>query len=37
MPQNWQLWFGDLGIKIIAMISWFWPQNQAGYGLSVAS
>jgi hypothetical protein len=20
-PQNWQLWFGDLGIKIIATVS----------------
>jgi hypothetical protein len=22
-PQNWQLWFGDLGIKITAIVSWF--------------
>jgi hypothetical protein len=35
-PQNWQLRFGDLGIKITAIDSWFVPQNQAGYGLSVA-
>jgi hypothetical protein len=35
-PQNQQLWFGDLGIKITATVSWFRHQNQAGYGLSVA-
>jgi hypothetical protein len=35
-PQNRQLRFGDLGLKITAMISWFVPQNQVGYGLSVA-
>jgi hypothetical protein len=35
-PQNWQLQFGDLGLKIIAMVSLFGPQNQAGYGLSIA-
>jgi hypothetical protein len=34
-PQNRQLWFGDLGIKITMSVSWFGPQNQAGYGLSV--
>jgi hypothetical protein len=34
-PQNWQLWFGDLGLKIITTISWFGPQNQADFGLSV--
>jgi hypothetical protein len=34
-PQNWQLWFGDLGLKITAMVSWFGPQNQASFGLSV--
>jgi hypothetical protein len=34
-PQNWQLQFGDLGIKITAMIFWFRPQNKVGYGLSV--
>jgi hypothetical protein len=28
--------FGDLGLKITATVSWFWPQNQAGFGLSVA-
>jgi hypothetical protein len=27
-PQNWQLWFGDLGLKITTMVSWFMPQNQ---------
>jgi hypothetical protein len=35
-PQNQQLWFGDLGLKIIATVSWFGPQNQVGFGLSVA-
>jgi hypothetical protein len=34
-PQNRQLQFGDLGIKIIATVSWFGSQNQVGYGLSV--
>jgi hypothetical protein len=34
--QNWQLRFGDLGLKITATDSWFGPQNQAGFGLSVA-
>jgi hypothetical protein len=24
-PQNWQLWFGNLGLKITATISWFGP------------
>jgi hypothetical protein len=33
-PQNWQLWFGDLGLKITATVSWFRPQNQAVFGLS---
>jgi hypothetical protein len=35
-PQNRQLWFGDLGLKITATVSWFRPQNQVGFGLSVA-
>jgi hypothetical protein len=35
-PQNWQLRFGDLGLKITAAVSWFGYQNQAGFGLSVA-
>jgi hypothetical protein len=35
-PQNRQLRFGDLGLKITVTISWFEPQNQAGFGLSVA-
>jgi hypothetical protein len=26
-PQNWQLWFGDLGLKIIVTVSWFGLQN----------
>jgi hypothetical protein len=34
--SNPQLWFGDLGLKITATVSWFDPQNQAGLGLSVA-
>jgi hypothetical protein len=28
--------FGDLGLKITPTVSWFVPQNQAGFGLSVA-
>jgi hypothetical protein len=35
VPQNRQLWFGDLSLKITAVISWFVPQNQAVFGLSV--
>ena len=35
-PQNWQLRLSDLGLKITATVSWFGPQNQVGYGLSVA-
>jgi hypothetical protein len=35
-PQNLQLRFGDLDLKITATVSWFVPQNQAGYDLSVA-
>jgi hypothetical protein len=35
-PQNWRLRFGDLGLKITMMISFFVPQNQASFGLSVA-
>jgi hypothetical protein len=35
-PQNRQLWFGDLGLKITATVSWFVPQNQADFDLSVA-
>jgi hypothetical protein len=34
--QNRQLWFGDLGLKITVMITCFEPQNQTGYGLSIA-
>jgi hypothetical protein len=36
-PQNGQLRFDDLGIKIITTISWFGTQNQADFGLLVAS
>jgi hypothetical protein len=35
-PQNRQLRFGDLGLKITVIVFWFGPQNQAGDGLSVA-
>jgi hypothetical protein len=35
-PQNWQLRFGDFGLKFTAIVSWFGTQNQVGYGLSVA-
>jgi hypothetical protein len=35
-PQNRQLRFGNLGLKITVTVSWFEPQNQAGFGLSVA-
>jgi hypothetical protein len=34
-PQNQQLQFGDLGLKITVMVSWFAPQNQADFGLPV--
>jgi hypothetical protein len=34
-PQNRQLRFGNLGLKITVIVSWFVSQNQAGYGLSV--
>jgi hypothetical protein len=33
--SNRQLWFGDLDLKITATVSWFKPQNQVGFGLSV--
>jgi hypothetical protein len=33
--QNRQLQFGDLDLKITAMVSWFGPQTQAGFDLSV--
>jgi hypothetical protein len=36
VPQNRQLRFGDLAIKITATVSWFVPKNQTGFGLSVA-
>jgi hypothetical protein len=35
-PQNRQLRFGDLGLKITMTISWFGPQKHAGFGLLVA-
>jgi hypothetical protein len=34
--QKRQLWFGDLAHKITTTVSWFGPQNQMGYALSVA-
>jgi hypothetical protein len=34
-PQNRQLRFDDLRLKITAMDSWFEPQNQVDFGLSV--
>jgi hypothetical protein len=34
--KNGSYGFGDLGIKITATVSWVGPQNQAGFGLSVA-
>jgi hypothetical protein len=36
MPQNRLLRFDNLGLKITVTVSWFEPQNQAGYGLLVA-
>jgi hypothetical protein len=36
-PQNWELRFGDLGLKITVSVSWFGLENHAGYGLSVTS
>jgi hypothetical protein len=33
--RNRQLRFGDLGLKITVTVSWFEPQNQASYDLSV--
>jgi hypothetical protein len=35
-PQNWWLQFGDLCLKITVMVSWFSPQNQAGFSLLIA-
>jgi hypothetical protein len=35
-PQNLQLWFGDLTLKITVTVSWFGHQNQAGFSLLVA-
>jgi hypothetical protein len=35
-PQNKQLRFGDLCLKITVTISWFRHQNHAGYDLLVA-
>jgi hypothetical protein len=35
-PQNRQLWFSDLSLKITVTVSWFGLQNQADFGLSVA-
>jgi hypothetical protein len=35
-PQNQGRRFGDFGLKNTATVSSFGPQNQAGFGLSVA-
>jgi hypothetical protein len=35
VPQNRQLWFGDLGLKITATVSLFVHQNQTDFDLSV--
>jgi hypothetical protein len=35
-PQNRQLWFGDLGLKITATVSWFGSQKHVGFSLLVA-
>jgi hypothetical protein len=29
-------WFSNLSLKIVTTVSWFGPQNQVGFGLSVA-
>jgi hypothetical protein len=34
-PQNRQLGFDDLGVKITATVSWFRTQNQAGLELKI--
>jgi hypothetical protein len=34
-PQNQQLRFGDLDLKSTSCVSWFGPQNHAGYNLPV--
>jgi hypothetical protein len=36
VPQNRQLWFDDLRLKITVTVYWFGPQNQTSFGLSVA-
>jgi hypothetical protein len=36
VSQNRQLRFGDLGLKIIASVFWFGPQNHVSFGLLVA-
>jgi hypothetical protein len=36
-PQNQQLQFSDLCLKITVMFSWFGPQNHVAYGLSVVA
>jgi hypothetical protein len=37
VPQNRQLQFGYLGLKITVTVFWFEHQNQAGLTLSIAS
>jgi hypothetical protein len=36
MPQNWQLRFSDLDLKITVTVSCFGPQNQGDFSLLVA-
>jgi hypothetical protein len=36
VPQNRQLWFGNLCLKITVTVSWFGPQNQVSDDLLVA-
>jgi hypothetical protein len=36
-PQTRRLQFGDLCLKITAVVSWFGPQNQVGFDLPVVS
>jgi hypothetical protein len=36
VPQNQQLRFGNLDLKITVMVSYFGPENQVGDDLSVA-
>jgi hypothetical protein len=35
-PQNQQLQFGDLDLKITVTVCWFGSQNQADFSLAIA-